>query len=106
MIATVSKDLKTVFLQSLNMTDQTQSLKELFQTAKAQKQSIEHSGEPNGDVYRQEVSETINQLKECQRLISELSLFSSNEGLEDVSTSKLQYELSQEHTNTWIANNR
>ncbi|KAF3401370.1 hypothetical protein DPV78_005213 [Talaromyces pinophilus] len=73
------------------MTDQPQSLKELLQTAKAQKQSIEHSAEPNSDAYRQEVSETINKLQECQRLISQLSLFSSNEGLEDVSTANLQF---------------
>ena len=75
------------------MTDQPQSLKELLQTAKARKQSIEHSAEPNSDAYRQEVSETINELQECQRLISQLSLFSSNEGLEDVSTANLQYDL-------------
>lgn len=75
------------------MTDQPQSLKELLQTVKAQKQSIEYSAEPNSDAYRQEVSETINKLQECQRLISQLSLFSSNEGLEDVSTSNLQYDL-------------
>lgn len=87
------KGFKNVFLQSLNMTDQPQSLKELLQTVKAQKQSIEYSAEPNSDAYRQEVSETINKLQECQRLISQLSLFSSNEGLEDVSTSNLQYDL-------------
>ena len=77
-------------LQYFIMTDQPQSLKELFQAAKAQKQSIELSAEPNSDAYRQEVSETINKLQECQRLISQLSLFSSNEGLEDVPTSNLQ----------------
>uniref|UniRef100_A0A093VKU8 Uncharacterized protein C63.05 n=1 Tax=Talaromyces marneffei PM1 TaxID=1077442 RepID=A0A093VKU8_TALMA len=75
------------------MTDQPQSLKELLQTAKAQKQSIEYSAEPNSDAYRQEVSATIDKLQECQRLISQLSLFSSNEGLEDISTSNLQYDL-------------
>lgn len=86
-IAAVSIGL---LLQYLNMTDQPQSLKELLQAAKAQKQSIEYSAEPNSDAYRQEVSDTINKLQECQRLISQLSLFSSNEGLEDVSTSNLQ----------------
>lgn len=83
----------TFSLQSLIMTDQPQSLKELLQTAKAQKQSIEYSAEPNSDAYRQEVSATIDKLQECQRLISQLSLFSSNEGLEDISTSNLQYDL-------------
>ena len=78
------------FLQSLIMTDQPQSLKELLRTAKAQKQAIENSAEPNSDAYRQQVSATINKLQECQRLISQLSLFSSNEGLEDVSTSNLE----------------
>ncbi|EED23278.1 TOR signaling pathway regulator (TapA), putative [Talaromyces stipitatus ATCC 10500] len=73
------------------MTDQPQSLKELFQAAKEQKLSLETSAEPNSDAYRQQVSDTINKLQECQRLISQLSLFSSNEGLEDVSTANLQF---------------
>lgn len=73
------------------MADQPQTLKELLLSAKSQKQSIEQSTEPNSDAVRQEVSATIHKLEECQRLISQLSLFSSNEGLEDVSTANLQY---------------
>jgi hypothetical protein len=93
------------FLQSLEMTDQPQSLKELLQTAKAQKQSIEYSTEPNSDAYRQEVSATIDKLRECQRLINQLSLFSSNEALEDVSTSNLQYDLCEHVLILMITNN-
>lgn len=72
------------------MTDQPQSLRALFDAAKASKTSLEHSSEPTSEAYRDAVSATIAKLEECQKLISQLSLFSSNEGLEDVSTADLQ----------------
>ncbi|OKL56279.1 hypothetical protein UA08_08462 [Talaromyces atroroseus] len=73
------------------MTEQPQSLRDLFQAAKAQKQSVESSAEPNSDAYRGEVSAAVAKLEECQRLISQVSLFSSNEGLEDIATTDLQF---------------
>lgn len=78
--------------QISKMTEQPQSLRELLQTAKAQKQSLESSTEPNSDFYRGEVSAVIAKLEQCQKLISQLSLFSSNEALEDIATADLQYD--------------
>lgn len=85
-----TKHLSDLFFHSLIMTEQPQSLKDLLQSAKAQKNSLETSAEPNSDAYRKEVLATIAKLEECQRLISQLSLFSSNEGLEDITTANLQ----------------
>ncbi|QKX58520.1 uncharacterized protein TRUGW13939_05644 [Talaromyces rugulosus] len=73
------------------MTDQPQSLRALFDAAKTNKTSLEHSAEPTGDAYRDAVAATIAKLEECQKLIGQVSLFSSNEGLEDISSADLQY---------------
>lgn len=73
------------------MTEQPQSLRALFNAAKASKTSLEYSAEPNSDAYRDTVAATIAKLEECQKLIGQVSLFSSNEGLEDISSTDLQY---------------
>jgi hypothetical protein len=73
------------------MTDQPQSLRALFDAAKTNKTSLEHSAEPTSDAYRDAVAATIAKLEKCQKLIGQVSLFSSNEGLEDISSADLQY---------------
>jgi hypothetical protein len=73
------------------MTERPHSLQALFAAAKVQKKALESSLEPNSESYRDRVSATIANLEECQKLVSQVSLFSSNESLEDVSTSDLQY---------------
>ncbi|KAH8705120.1 putative TOR signaling pathway regulator [Talaromyces proteolyticus] len=73
------------------MTDQPQSLRALFDAAKADKTALEHSVEPNSKASRDLVSAAISKLQECQKLVSQLSLFSSNEGLEDIPSGDLQF---------------
>ncbi|PYI15255.1 TOR signaling pathway regulator [Aspergillus japonicus CBS 114.51] len=68
-----------------------QNLRTLFTEAKAEKTALEGRFDSNTDAYRSDVNAVIAKLEECQRLVSLLSLFSSNEALEDISTGDLQY---------------
>lgn len=70
--------------------DQPQSLRSLFDSAKGQKNNLGSRGDTNTEAYRDEVNATISKFQECQRQVSILSLFSSNELLEDVSSGDLQ----------------
>lgn len=77
--------------------EEPQSLRSLFASAKEQKSVLESRGDTNTETYRDEVNATIAKLQECQRQVSMLSLFSSNELLEDVSTSDLQCATQPQH---------
>lgn len=70
--------------------EQSQTLRSLFESAKAGKTSLESRGDTNTEAYKNDLDATIAKFKECQRQISILSLFSSNESLEDVSTGDIQ----------------
>ncbi|KAL3464232.1 TAP42-like protein [Aspergillus heterothallicus] len=71
--------------------EQPHTLRSLFTDAKRGKTSLESRADSNTDTYRNDVNATIAKLEECQRLIGALSMFSSNELLEDISTSDLPY---------------
>ncbi|KAF4229818.1 hypothetical protein CNMCM6805_001138 [Aspergillus fumigatiaffinis] len=71
--------------------EQPQSLRSLFTAAKAEKASLESRPDSNSDSYRKDVNATIAKFEECQRLVGQLSLFSSNEPLEDIATRDIQY---------------
>ncbi|KAJ5747411.1 uncharacterized protein N7511_009107 [Penicillium nucicola] len=71
--------------------EEPQSLRALFASAKEQKDKLGSRGDTNTEAYRDDVNATIAKFQECQRQISMLSLFSSNESLEDVSTNDIQY---------------
>lgn len=71
--------------------DEPQSLRSLFTDAKEQKDKLWSRGDTNAETYRDEVNAAVSKFQECQRQVSMLSLFSSNELLEDVSSSDLQY---------------
>lgn len=70
--------------------EQPQNLRSLFNEAKAEKTALEVRPDTNTDQYRHDVSATIAKFEECHRLVSLLSLFSSNEPLEDITTGDLQ----------------
>lgn len=74
--------------------EEPQTLRSLFETAKAEKSSLEARTDKNTDQYRSDVNATIANFEECQRLVGLLSLFSSNEALEDIATGDLQYYFS------------
>lgn len=71
--------------------EQPQNLRSLFAEAKAEKSALEARPDSNTDAYRSDVNATIAKLEECQRQVGLLSLFSSNEPLEDISTTDIQY---------------
>ncbi|KAF9888705.1 hypothetical protein FE257_008463 [Aspergillus nanangensis] len=71
--------------------EQPQNLRSLFAAAKKDKSELETRPDTNTDSYRNDVSATITKFDECQRLVDMLSLFSSNEPLEDITTGDLQY---------------
>jgi hypothetical protein len=71
--------------------EEPQSLRSLFASAKEQRETLGSRGDTNTEAYRDDVNATIAKFQECQRQISILSLFSSNESLEDISTNDIQY---------------
>lgn len=71
--------------------EEPQNLRSLFEAAKAGKSSLEARTDTNTDQYRSDVNTIIANFEECQRLVSLLCLFSSNEALEDISTADIQY---------------
>ncbi|KAL4887488.1 TAP42-like protein [Aspergillus karnatakaensis] len=71
--------------------EQPQSLRSVFDDAKRAKTALESRSDSNSDTYRSDVHATIAKFEECQRLVGALSMFSSNELLEDISTGDLPY---------------
>ena len=71
--------------------EEPQNLRSLFASAKEQKDNLGLRSDTNTETYRDKVNAAIAKFQECQRQVSILSLFSSNELLEDVSTGDLQY---------------
>jgi immunoglobulin-binding protein 1 len=69
--------------------DEPQTLRTVFTDAKRQKTALEARPDTNSDTYRSDVNAAIARFEECQRLVSALSMFSSNELLEDISTGDL-----------------
>lgn len=70
--------------------EESQSLRSLFTAAKDAKIALESRGDTNTESYRDAVNAAIAKFHECQRQIGILSLFSSNESLDDVSTGDIQ----------------
>lgn len=73
------------------MAEQEQSLRALFLEAKALKADVEENPDPTNESYQEKVAMAISKFEECQNLVSRASVFSTNEGLEDIATTDLQY---------------
>ncbi|KAL4931532.1 IGBP1/TAP42 family protein [Aspergillus undulatus] len=71
--------------------EQPQTLRSVFTDAKREKTALETRPDTNSDTYRRDVNATTAKFEECQRLVGALSMFSSNELLEDISTNDLPY---------------
>ena len=74
------------------MDRQPQNLQALFASAKAQKEALENDSPVNNPQYQDKLDATISAFENCLKLVSNLALFSSNESLEDVSTTDLKCE--------------
>ncbi|ETN42198.1 uncharacterized protein HMPREF1541_04139 [Cyphellophora europaea CBS 101466] len=66
------------------------SLRETYTEAKAKRDQLGDL-DPRSSVFKDTLQATLQDLELCQRLISELAVFSPNEELDDLSTQSLQY---------------
>ncbi|PGH26985.1 hypothetical protein AJ80_01369 [Polytolypa hystricis UAMH7299] len=74
------------------MNQQANTLQGLFSSAKAQKKSLETSSEPiNTPQFQDSLNDAISKFEQCQQRVAQLSLFSPNESVEDITTGNLQY---------------
>jgi immunoglobulin-binding protein 1 len=72
------------------MADETQSLRGLFSRAERGREELSSSYETNSPTYQENLSATIATYEESQKIAEQVSLFSPNESLEDISSSSLQ----------------
>lgn len=66
------------------------SLRELFNQAKTRQDELD-AIDPRSETFRESLRSIIDDLQQCQQLIRKISLFSTNEEVEDISTQDLQY---------------
>ncbi|KAF3909429.1 hypothetical protein AA313_de0202193 [Arthrobotrys entomopaga] len=69
------------------------SLKSLWEKAERQQKQLATFTDYNSTPYKLAVAEALDTISACKNLINDLSLFSTNETLEDVATSELRYFL-------------
>jgi immunoglobulin-binding protein 1 len=67
------------------------SLKELFERTKSQQDELDLL-EPQSVAFKTSLQSIIDSLERCRQLIQKVSIFSTNEEVEDISTNDLQYE--------------
>ncbi|KAK5947386.1 Type 2A phosphatase-associated protein 42 [Knufia obscura] len=67
-----------------------QSLSSLFQSAKNSQGDLD-TLDPRSEDFKSLLASSIDTLQRCSKLVDQLALFSTNEDLEDVSTSNIQY---------------
>ncbi|KAI9732108.1 MAG: hypothetical protein M1834_004204 [Cirrosporium novae-zelandiae] len=69
------------------------TVKRLFIQGKEQRKSLELLPNPSSATYQESLQSAISTFEECQKVTAEISLFSQNEHIEDVSSSDIQYHL-------------
>lgn len=90
LIQNPSKDITgSDSLTMLEDGDQT-SLRSLYDTAEGLRKEIEESHDYQSDAYQVKLRFTTTTYEKCKQLVDQISLFSSNEGLEDVSSSEIR----------------
>ena len=72
------------------MSEQPQSLRALYESAERARQELASSYETNSPTFQENLSKTIATYEECLKVSEQISLFSPNESLEDISSSDLQ----------------
>ncbi|KAI3318604.1 TAP42-like family protein [Xylariaceae sp. AK1471] len=75
------------------MAEEPRTLKSVFQSAEGKRLAIEGSYEMTSPTYPEDVAAALKDYEECVQIIDKVSLFSTNESLEDVATSDLPYLL-------------
>lgn len=66
------------------------SLRALFADAESKRKALESSYDSNSEEYQDSLASTIATYNECSKAADQVSLFSPNESLEDVSSGDLQ----------------
>ncbi|CAG9997864.1 unnamed protein product [Clonostachys byssicola] len=77
----------------MDTSDTPQSLRALFDAAEAKRQTVESSYDGSSPTYASELEAAISLYTKTHEAIAASSLFSPNEGIEDVSTSELPFLL-------------
>ncbi|KAI1081614.1 type 2A phosphatase-associated protein 42 [Whalleya microplaca] len=72
------------------MSEEPTTLKSAFKAAEQKRTALEATYSPT---YREDLAQALQQYHRCIQIINKISLFSPNEGLEDISTSDLPYLL-------------
>ncbi|KAH0566326.1 hypothetical protein GP486_000262 [Trichoglossum hirsutum] len=70
-----------------------QNLRTIFASAEAQRKQLESAIETSSSEYQRSLGAVIATYEECRRFADDLSLFSPNETIDDVSSRNLQYML-------------
>ncbi|KAI9756899.1 MAG: hypothetical protein M4579_003653 [Chaenotheca gracillima] len=84
------------------MAEQSQSIRSLFNTAEQQRKALESLEDGNSSRYQDNLVTAVETYEQCRRVTHQLSLFSSNEGVEDISSTDLQYLLIDYHLSQLI----
>ena len=77
------------------MDEEETSLKSVFDAAERKRLALENTFAANSPSYHDDLASALKSYEQCVHIIDKISLFSTNEGLEDLSTSSLPYLLVQ-----------
>jgi len=72
------------------MADEPQSLRACYTDAESKRKALDSIFDTNSDNYQENLASAIAKYEECVRIAAEVSLFSTNETLEDISSGDLQ----------------
>jgi immunoglobulin-binding protein 1 len=72
------------------MSEQPRNIRALFLEAEQARKKLQASYDTNSSTYQDTLRKTITTYEECLKLSDEVSLFSPNESLDDISSSDLQ----------------
>jgi hypothetical protein len=86
-----SLNTNAVIPNTTKMSEQPQNLRGLFTSADRARQELASSHEANSPAFQENLRQTIATYEECLKVSKQISLFSPNESLEDISSSDLQY---------------
>ncbi|KAG9833305.1 hypothetical protein KCU77_g12560, partial [Aureobasidium melanogenum] len=75
------------------MSEESQSLRTVWQTAEDKRRQIESSYDSNSPAYQALVNAAIVSYEHCLHIQDQIALFSPNESLEDISTNDLHHLL-------------
>jgi immunoglobulin-binding protein 1 len=70
--------------------EEPQSLKALFADAESKRESLDEFPDSNTETFQENLRSAIAAYEGCLKVVDRISLFSSNETLEDVSSNDLQ----------------